>query len=477
MASDGHNAQSLRQRMHHWTSKGLNRLFDKDTDTPDSSGGSGSTTAVNENHPAHNAQVGVGSTGDDTKTDPLRLRFKTPSSPSTDDLSTTPSQSQKPYPPTISIDRVDFLGPVHSATTHVKRDLGFQGRLGDYILLSYGDTLYSNPELSDDNQFRGMTSDSLALATHDPLVVVDPPDLLNENKYPRQFCPLDPNAGEVPSEYAVGITNVVSIDTTTDTTTTTTSGTGSGAGAAAKGIIYYLLNHRPGGNNHILGAGVALVELDASTSSTEYPPTPRIKRLPSPHTSSTSSPLSKHHLWFDGSSEPWYGDICALRWHSHIYAYGHGGDDNPWVYVARVPVTDITTRGLNTYEYWNGEHWQKNPLEKTSIGEKESVFWQINQGQVVYSKFLACLVFVYVDNFMNSRVHLKTSQTPEGPWSDPPVMLYQATPILPKEKMGCIYAAVPHPYFDESGKTLVVTFTNHPNTIQAVRVVFKDTDT
>ncbi|KAL2407923.1 hypothetical protein ABEF95_015013 [Exophiala dermatitidis] len=460
MASDGNNAQSLRQRMHHWTSKGLNRLFDKDTDSPDSSSG-GSAAAVG------NPQAGP--TGDEASTDPLRLQFRAPS-PSTDDLSTS-TPSKKPYPPTISIDRVDFLGPVHSATTHVKRDLGFQGRLGEYILLSYGDTLYSDAEGTD--SWRGMTSDSMTLATHDPLVVVDPPGLLNDQKYPRQFCPLDPNVGEIPSEYAVGITNVVSIDTTTDTTTTTTtssSGAGSGADAGAKGIIFYLLNHRPGGNNHILGAGIALVDLDTAT----YPPTPTIRRLPSPYTSSTSSTLSKHHLWFSGPTSPWYGDICALRWHNHIYAYGHGGDNNPWVYLTRVPVAEAT-RGLHAYEYWNGEHWQKNPLDKNSIGEKESVFWQINQGQVVYSKFLGCLVFVYVDNFMNSRVHLKTSLTPEGPWSDPPVMLYQATPILPKEKMGCIYAAVPHPYFDESGKTLVVTFTNHPNTIQAVRVVFKDT--
>lgn len=69
---------------------------------------------------------------------------------------------------------------------------------------------------------------------------------------------------------------------------------------------------------------------------------------------------------------------------------------------------------------------------------------------------------------MNSKVLLKTAQRPEGPWSDA-VTLYQATPL---QQDSSIYAAVPHPYFDETGKTLVVTFTNHPNTIQAVRVVF-----
>jgi beta-xylosidase len=69
---------------------------------------------------------------------------------------------------------------------------------------------------------------------------------------------------------------------------------------------------------------------------------------------------------------------------------------------------------------------------------------------------------------MNSKVLVKTAQKPEGPWSDS-ITLVQATPIT---NGSSIYAAVPHPYFDESGKTLVVTFTNHPNCIQAVKVVF-----
>jgi len=63
---------------------------------------------------------------------------------------------------------------------------------------------------------------------------------------------------------------------------------------------------------------------------------------------------------------------------------------------------------------------------------------------------------------------MKTSQKPEGPWSEP-ITLYQATPL---QEGSSIYAAVPHPYFDESGKTLVVTFTSHPNTVQAIRVTF-----
>lgn len=70
---------------------------------------------------------------------------------------------------------------------------------------------------------------------------------------------------------------------------------------------------------------------------------------------------------------------------------------------------------------------------------------------------------------MNSKVLVKTAQRPEGPWSEP-VTLYQAKPIT---EGSSIYAAIPHPYFDGSGRTLVVTFTNHPNVVQAVKIKFE----
>jgi hypothetical protein len=238
------------------------------------------------------------------------------------------------YPPTIKIARIDFLGTVHSTTTHVKRDLGFQGRLGDHILLSYGDTLYSDANYSD--TWRGMTSDSIALATHDPLKVVDP--YLTPNGYPPQFCPLISKHGENASECALGITNVVE----------------TGPYRCGEGVLFFLLNHRPGGVNNLVGAGVAEVRMNTSS----YPPRPQIRRL--------------SQFWWDAKKEPWYGDVCALRAGDYIYAYGHGGEGNPWVYLARVRHEQAKT--LACYEYWNGVDWQKERLQRNTIGEKESVF-------------------------------------------------------------------------------------------------------
>ena len=76
-------------------------------------------------------------------------------------------------------------------------------------------------------------------------------------------------------------------------------------------------------------------------------------------------------------------------------------------------------------------------------------------------------MLILEDNWMNNKVLAKVAFTPTGPWSEP-VTLYEAAPIT---NGSFIYAAIPQPFYDESGKSLVVTFTNHPNLIQAVNIV------
>ena len=105
----------------------------------------------------------------------------------------------------VSVASAELLGNVRSVTTHVKRDLGFQGRIGDHVLLTYGDTMYSDTNYTD--SWRGMTSDSMAFATHNPLEVVDVE--LDDQGFPRQFCPLEKSYGEEAGQCAMGITNVV----------------------------------------------------------------------------------------------------------------------------------------------------------------------------------------------------------------------------------------------------------------------------
>jgi hypothetical protein len=242
-------------------------------------------------------------------------------------------------PPIIS--SVDFLGDVHSVTTYVKRDLGFQGQIGSHVLLSYGDTMFSDVNYTD--TWRGMTSDSVALATHDPTKVLDVNNIkLNNVSYPRQFCPLLPEYGENSATWSCGITNVVET-------------------YPGQGILYYLLNSRPNGVNNLIGAGVATI-----TMSDAYPPVPSLVRLPG------------QQYWWDAACEPWYGDVGSIRANDgYIYAYGHA-EDLPWVYLTRVPWESATD--LSCYEYWDGEDWQSERLYTTNgLGEKEGVFWQIKK--------------------------------------------------------------------------------------------------
>lgn len=108
----------------------------------------------------------------------------------------------------LEVSAVDVLGDVHSNTTYVLRDLGFSGELDNLIILSYGDTLWTDASY-DVSVFRGMTSDSMALATNNPLVVLDVG--LNSQGYPNQFCPIMEEYGEDPATDAMGITNVVEV--------------------------------------------------------------------------------------------------------------------------------------------------------------------------------------------------------------------------------------------------------------------------
>lgn len=105
----------------------------------------------------------------------------------------------------LIIKSVVELGNVSSNSTFVKRDLGFQGTLGNHIILTYGDTMFSNA--ARDDTFRGMTCNSVAIATTDPTEVLDP--LLDENSYPK--CLLRPSEqhGEDPSTFSLGVTNII----------------------------------------------------------------------------------------------------------------------------------------------------------------------------------------------------------------------------------------------------------------------------
>ncbi|KAK9372339.1 uncharacterized protein V1513DRAFT_427659 [Lipomyces chichibuensis] len=317
-------------------------------------------------------------------------------------------------PPAVVSDT--FLGHIHSTTTYCIRDNGFNGSIGNITLLTYGDTLYRDSNYS--NKFRGIVANSVAQATSNPLQVVDV--LLNSKGWPQQFCPFNSVWNESITTDAIGVTNIVE--------------TGSGTG-----IVFFLKNHRAGGIDRIIGAGVATVTMSGNV--------PSCTRLA--------------EYWWDGATEPWYGDICSLKFGNYIYAYGHGNTSAEYVYVCRVLISSATT--LSAYEYWNGSSWQKNRLY--NVSGKESVFWQVQAGQVIWSAYYNCLIFVYTDRFMDNQINAKTASSPTGPWS--------SAVTLHKAPTGSIYGSLPQPNYDSTGKTLVCCYTNYPNDLQAVQITFK----
>ncbi|KAK9360206.1 hypothetical protein V1504DRAFT_455806 [Lipomyces starkeyi] len=319
----------------------------------------------------------------------------------------------------VTVNSVTLLGDIHSITTYCVRDNGFNGNIGNITLLTYGDTLYRDSSYS--NTFYGLVSNSVAQATSNPLQVVDV--LLNSAGWPQQFCPLNSTWNENNSVDAIGITNVVE------------TGTGTG-------ILFFLKNHRPGGVNNYIGAGVAFVTMN--------------NNLPS------CTRLAEY--WWDATTEPWYGDVCCLKFGEYIYAYGHGNTSAEYVYVCRVLTSSATT--LSAYEYWNGTSWQRGRLY--NVSSKESVFWQVQAGQIIWSTYYNCLLFVYTDRFLDNQVNARTATSPIGPWSSA-VTLYKAPAGTPA---GSLYGATPQPMYDSTGKTLVCTYTKVSNDLQAVQVTF-----
>jgi hypothetical protein len=265
----------------------------------------------------------------------------------------------------VKVQSSTLLGDIRSRTTHCVRDNGFQGRIGDHVIISYGDTIFRNKSYK--SEWLGMTSDSVALATSNPLEVEDVN--LDSKGWPEQFCQLNPRwHKENPGDDAMGITNVVE----------TTPG---------KGVLFFLKNHRPGGKNTIIGAGVAIITMEGKK--------PKARRI--------------SEYWWDSKTEPFYGDVCALRAGDHIYAYGHGPNGSPFVHVCRVH--HLSATDLTAYEYWNGKTWQKERLHNP--GETGKIFWQVQQGQVIWSNYYDCFMFVFsskLNHFTRTRIENRKSK-------------------------------------------------------------------
>lgn len=143
------------------------------------------------------------------------------------------------------------------------RDLGYVGQIGSHVVHTYGDTL-NGPGSS-----FYMTSDSSAIGMNGACKVLD--SALENGDHPAQFVPIEAKWGEVNTADSMGITNVQ--PTGPDT-----------------GMLFFLKNHRPNGNNQVIGAGIAEVTMNGNV--------PKATRL-------------AEYWWDTQAGEPNYGDITS----------------------------------------------------------------------------------------------------------------------------------------------------------------------
>ena len=136
----------------------------------------------------------------------------------------------------------------------------------------------------------------------------------------------------------------------------------------------------------------------------------------------------------------------------YVYMYGTPNGRQGAAYLARVAPEDILDAGK--YEYYKAAKsgffgtkpaaWVKgNPSSATAIIGKSGGFWgftkpgyTVSEMSVQYNEYLGKYVVLYGDQ--NNSIVMRTSDTPEGAWSDAAVLMTQ--------QPGGIYAPMLHPW-------------------------------
>jgi hypothetical protein len=360
------------------------------------------------------------------------------------DATTTPTGAVYPepgertgsgvLPPAAST--IDYEGKLLYDNPNIVRDLGYSGVVNGQIVWTFGDTLVT---VGSNSQFAA--SDSAALGDlANPLEVHD--KALSAGGLPLEWIPLMPDeqADGGLGRFAEGGTNVVEY-------------------APNEGLVWFLQNDRMGGVNRIEGAGVATVTADPSG--------PRATRM-------------VERMW--GSDEPNWGDVGVTYdpRDGKVYVFGHGSAANGvngTTFLARVPATRATD--ISAYEYWDQskKSWTTTRFGNGTNGTQtyttaQALFTNAGHGQsnAFWSNYYNTWMFVYGADWPNSDIYVSTAPNLEGPWTTA-VDLATTCPT----DAGCSnlrYCIAPHPEFDPTGKTLLVTWTDS-NNIYADKITWK----
>ena len=106
--------------------------------------------------------------------------------------------------------------------------------------------------------------------------------------------------------------------------------------------------------------------------------------------------------WWSVASNPCYGDTAAYRDENSNYIYAWGGPPTSiterigfqYVYMVRVNAADAYD--LSKYQYWHGRATGWSSTQLTTFNAESAVMCGVGQGQVVYSHFYNCYIFVHL---------------------------------------------------------------------------------
>jgi hypothetical protein len=351
----------------------------------------------------------------------------------------TPEPGGPPGPGVLppKIENVTYLGKLPYDDPRIARDLGFSGVINRQIVWTFGDTLLQSV---DGGAAVFCASDSSALGDFlHPLAVHD--KSLTSSGCPGEWIPWDSaelaNGGG--SRYGEGGTNVIEY-------------------APGKGLVWFLKNDRGTGGTGIVGAGVATVTADASGAvATRMDDT----------------------MW--NPSEPWWGDVGVTydAQDQNAYVFGHGPSTaqlSSYVFLAKAPAAEATD--VSAYQYWNAatSSWTTQRLGNGQLGTLNVTSAQalfpasaLGQSNAFWSTYYNTWMFVYGTGFGYSDVMAMTAPKLEGPWTQG----FTVASTCPNNVCSAIrYAIAPHPEYDPTGKTLLVTWTDS-NVIYAVRITWQ----
>ena len=340
-----------------------------------------------------------------------------------------PGQMTGPGKLPATVASYNYLGNQSTPSGPIYRDLGFTGVVNGLIVWTFGDTLWRYDPVNDKYAF--CASDSAAFGLlNTPIAVYDFGITPVSGKYPKEWIPLlDSEEAEGGlSKFAMGGTNVIEI-------------------APNQGLVWFLKNNRSTGHDNIVGAGVATVTADI-----------------------VNGPIATRtidHMWeTEAWSEPRWGDVGVTYNPQDGYVYVFGGGYNAATYLARVKATEALD--VNAYTYWDNEAgtWNTTRFGDGTHGtanytEKQAVWGWYAHGQSnpFWSNYYNTWMSVYGSGWAGSDILYSTAPNLWGPWTPEKTVCPSCLP-----ETNCDghfrYAMNPHPEYDITGKTLLVSWTD-----------------